>query len=51
MSGYLEYDTDSRELLEQSLFLEKPFSRRKLIEKIEEALANRPARETLASKR
>lgn len=41
MSGYLEYGMGSDEFLEDSLFLQKPFSREKLIQKIGEALGNR----------
>lgn len=38
MSGYLEYSRDSGEFLDGSFFLQKPFSREVLIEKISEAL-------------
>jgi two-component system, cell cycle sensor histidine kinase and response regulator CckA len=50
MSGYLEYGMGSDEFLEDSLFLQKPFSREKLIQKIAEALGNRaPSESPLAS--
>jgi signal transduction histidine kinase/CheY-like chemotaxis protein len=38
MSGYLEYSRESGEFLDDSFFLQKPFSRDTLIQKIKEAL-------------
>ena len=46
MSGYLEYSRESGEFLEGSFFLQKPFSRDTLIQKIKEALeSERPVQQ------
>ena len=37
MSGYLEYNDESDELVEDSIFLEKPFTRESLLSKVNEA--------------
>ena len=44
MSGYMEYEGGNDEFLEQSLFLQKPFSRENLVQKVSAALKNEPAR-------
>jgi FixJ family two-component response regulator len=38
MSGYLEYKRGSEEFLEEGYFLQKPFSRDTLVNKVAEAL-------------
>jgi signal transduction histidine kinase len=38
MSGYLDYHRDSGEFLKEGYFLQKPFSRSALVEKVDEAL-------------
>jgi signal transduction histidine kinase/ActR/RegA family two-component response regulator len=38
MSGYLEYNRDNKEFLEEGYFLQKPFSRDTLVNKVAEAL-------------
>jgi hypothetical protein len=38
MSGYLEYNKGNEEFLEEGLFLQKPFTREVLINKVVEAL-------------
>jgi hypothetical protein len=43
VSGYLEYDRGNGEFLEDGFFLQKPFSRETLINKLAEALSNRAA--------
>jgi two-component system cell cycle sensor histidine kinase/response regulator CckA len=48
MSGYLEYERDSREFLEEGYFLQKPFSRDTLVRKVGEALKNESAEKPLA---
>jgi signal transduction histidine kinase/CheY-like chemotaxis protein len=40
MSGYLEYNRDSEEFLEDAFFLQKPFSRDDLVSKVAEALTD-----------
>ena len=40
MSGYLEFNNGSSELMEGMFFLQKPFSRNSLIAKVGEALKN-----------
>ncbi len=40
MSGYLEYNTGNDDFLEEGLFLQKPFSRDTLVNKVGEALRN-----------
>ena len=42
MSGYLEYNRGTEDFLEDSLFLQKPFSRDTLVRKVREALKNEP---------
>jgi len=37
MSGYLEHNGESHELLEDGVFLEKPFTRESLLSKVNEA--------------
>jgi CheY-like chemotaxis protein len=37
MSGYLEHSEESRELVEDGVFLEKPFTRESLLGKVSEA--------------
>jgi len=41
MSGYLEQDTGSGEILEKAIVLQKPFSRETLIRQIGEALEDK----------
>ena len=41
MSGYLEFDKGSGEFLEEGFFLQKPFSREALVNKVSEALERR----------
>jgi signal transduction histidine kinase/CheY-like chemotaxis protein len=43
MSGYMEYGGGNEEFLEESLFLQKPFSRDNLVQKVGEALKNESA--------
>jgi two-component system cell cycle sensor histidine kinase/response regulator CckA len=38
MSGYLDYNTGSSEFVDEAFFLQKPFSRQTLINKVAEAL-------------
>jgi two-component system, cell cycle sensor histidine kinase and response regulator CckA len=38
MSGYLEYNRDNEDFLEEGFFLQKPFSRDSLVRKVSEAL-------------
>jgi len=38
MSGYLEHNDESDELVEDSVFLEKPFTRESLLNKVNEAI-------------
>jgi signal transduction histidine kinase/CheY-like chemotaxis protein len=45
MSGYLEFGRDAGEFLEEGLFLQKPFSRETLVDKVGEALRNEPAKQ------
>jgi DNA-binding NtrC family response regulator len=40
MSGYLEYNRDSGDFLEEGFFLQKPFSRDTLVRKVSEALGS-----------
>jgi signal transduction histidine kinase/CheY-like chemotaxis protein len=40
MSGYLEFNTDGGEFLEEGFFLQKPFSRDTLVRKVAEALSD-----------
>jgi two-component system cell cycle sensor histidine kinase/response regulator CckA len=49
MSGYLEYGVGSDEFVEESFFLQKPFSGATLIQKIGEALGNRGPSESPVS--
>ena len=37
MSGYLEHNDENRELIEDGVFLEKPFTRESLLGKVSEA--------------
>ena len=48
MSGYLEFDGDGEEFLEESFFLQKPFSREALVSKVSEAIGNEPATQRFA---
>ena len=50
MSGYLEFSRDSGKFLEEGFFLQKPFSREALIDKVAEALGNAPAALPVGSK-
>jgi CheY-like chemotaxis protein len=45
MSGYLEFDKVAGEFLEEGFFLQKPFSRETLVNKVDEALGNEPAKQ------
>ncbi len=44
MSGYLEHNSESHELLDDGVFLEKPFTRESLLSKLKEALRFSPIR-------
>ena len=48
MSGYLEYNRDSEEFLEEGYFLQKPFSRETLVSKVAEALKSKPSAKAAA---
>jgi signal transduction histidine kinase/ActR/RegA family two-component response regulator len=48
MSGYLEYDSGVGQFLEGGFFLQKPFSRDTLVSKVDEALKNESAEESLS---
>jgi hypothetical protein len=43
MSGYLEYNTGSGEFLDEGFFLQKPFARDALVNKIMEAIRSTPS--------
>ena len=48
MSGYLEFDRGSGEFLEEGFFLQKPFTRQMLIDKVGEAMGNELAKQRFA---
>jgi signal transduction histidine kinase/ActR/RegA family two-component response regulator len=48
MSGYIEQNEDSRELLEESFYLQKPFSRDMLLRLVSEALRTKPSAHPIA---
>jgi DNA-binding NtrC family response regulator len=50
MSGYLEQDTCSREILEKAFVLQKPFSRDTLIRQIAEAFESKVRDRAMAEK-
>jgi signal transduction histidine kinase/CheY-like chemotaxis protein len=49
MSGYLEYNRNNEDFLEEGFFLQKPFSRDTLVGKLSEALKHRPPHQTQCS--
>jgi signal transduction histidine kinase/CheY-like chemotaxis protein len=48
MSGYIEQNEDSRRLLEESFYLQKPFSRDMLLRLVSQALRNKPLAHPIA---
>jgi two-component system cell cycle sensor histidine kinase/response regulator CckA len=49
MSGYLEYNRNNEDFLEEGFFLQKPFSRDTLVGKLSEALKHTPLHQTQCS--